>query len=435
MREGDDEWPDRSIFTSLGHNGVVADEPEAGEPRDLDDEPGPAEGDGGGGEPAGESAAPLEHPGFPPERTAVQEAQEPGLPRISDVPGLEEPWSPQSEICDLPLTTFTREAWESELLEIREQRDLIDRIDRLTEGIDALRWLPSHRDTIRDLRSLDLGDLDGRLRTIGTVLKELLPAAHVIERPWSSAEERITLLEAALAVITKRGAPEVIVLPAPDGRIDGRMPKSPVGAVTVEDSRAVMYGADATLIVVHDCEIKRPVIEIASLIDYVDEERRWTFWSFAPPPARPATAQGTDGMKVEITGCHGVSIGDGNVQRTVIRHRLTGCPVDMAYLLAQQEIRDALAICRDTSLSAPDTEAARQQLRHVVTALVRDLTDIDALLPPSMIAAHAASAARRPAVRGGPASLRVIHGAGVAVGWRPRVRSETRTRVGHFHVR
>jgi hypothetical protein len=194
-----------------------------------------------------------------------------------------------------------------------------------------------------------------------------------------------------------------------------------------------MFGADATLTVVHQCEVTQPVIEIATLIDHEQGGPSWSWWGFTPS-LRPVETRAAPGVRTRITSCSGVSIGTGNVQHTIIRHRMTSCPVDLAVLLGNDDIRTALVRCRDDSLDPAERDDAKEHLRRIVTRVV-GLTDTSALMPGGVIAARAAAAGDLPTVRGGGASLTVLHGVGVAVGWSPRVTGRTTTRVGRFHIR
>jgi hypothetical protein len=328
--------------------------------------------------------------------------------------------------------TFTSEAWRAELDHHREVTALLTRVDNLITRLAELPLVPDREGLAERLHELSSSDLGECLREIGRALERLAPATARVVLP-ADPQTWVDLLERSIAELAERGAPSIVVLPAPDGRLNGRMPSRAVSEVEIRDSKAVMFGSDATLTVVHHCEVERPVIEIAALIDHPDAGPCWGWWSFAPSSG-PMRARAADGMETRIVSCSGVSTGDGNVQETVIGHRMTSCPVDLAVLLSHDAIRAALVRCRDDTLDPVERIEAREQLRRIVTRVVA-LTDASALLPDEAIARQTSETTDRPTVRSRGASLTVMHGVGVAVGWRPTVAGHLSTKVGRFHIR
>jgi hypothetical protein len=68
------------------------------------------------------------------------------------------------------------------------------------------------------------------------------------------------------------------------------------------------------------------------------------------PSLDPVVGGAATDVRSRVMSCSGVSIGNGNVQNTVIQHRMTSCPVDRAMLLSDQAISAALVRGRDDSL-------------------------------------------------------------------------------------
>ncbi len=346
--------------------------------------------------------------------------------------GIDRPLPTFEELRWVAEATFTPDAWTAQLDHHREVATLMARVDKLIERLAELPLVADREALVRRLQGLSRSDTGECLRLIGRALEELAPARARVVLP-AGPEDRVDLLERSIEELAEREAPSIVVLPAPDSRLPGRVPGRAVSDVEIRNSRAVMFGSDATLTVVHHCEVARPVIEIAALTDHPDAGPSWGWWSVTPSLG-PMRAGADDGVRTRIVSCSGVSIGDNNVQETVIEHRMTSCPVDMAMLLSDDDIRAALVRCRDDALGPVERIEAREQLRRIVTRVVA-LTDTSALIPDEAIARQASAANDRPTVRSRGAALTVMHGVGVAVGSRPTVAGHLSTKVGRFHIR
>ncbi|XVU29666.1 hypothetical protein ACQPZJ_22070 [Actinoplanes sp. CA-054009] len=363
------------------------------------------------------------------------EDEPPDLEAARDIPAevFERLWpDPFRELRQEAELSFTAESWERELDRQRETEQQLERVRVLIGKVVALPFVQERKELARELDRLRGSDLPRCLKLIGDTLEGLAPPEAKVLVARDPAEW-IQHLERAVGEFEKLGAPTIVVLPAPDGRIEGRMPRREVTDVEVLKSRGVMFGADATLDVVHRCRVEKPVIEIASLIDSAGDGPSWELWRCEP---RPGSAEGraAGGVSPRIVDCRAVSIGDGNTQRNVFEHRMSDCPVNVGVLLADADIREALEMCRDVTLSDGVRAQAREQLRRIVRRKV-ELTDTSALIPEETIARNAAEAAARPDVRSRGAGLRVMHGMGVAIGWGATVSSRTETRVGRFQIR
>ncbi|MFF5078412.1 hypothetical protein ACFY36_15285 [Actinoplanes sp. NPDC000266] len=328
--------------------------------------------------------------------------------------------------------SFTAENWEREAERQREIEGQIERVGVLIDKVIALPFVQDRKELAQELKTLSGTDLRRCLEKIGDTLEALAPPRAKVVAARDPAEQ-IELLERSVREVEKLGSPTIVVMPAPDGRVEGRMPQREVTDVEVVKSRGVMFGADATLDIVHRCEVQSPVIEIAALIDSADNGASWEALCCEPPPGS-AEGRAAAGVRPRIVDCQAVSIGDNNTQRNVFEHRISDCEVNVGVLLADHDIREALEAYRNETLSDRERAQAREQLRRIVTRVV-NLTDASALIPDETLTRDASEAAARPDVRSREAGIRVMHGMGVAIGWGTTVSSRTETKIGRFQIR
>ncbi|SDT79391.1 hypothetical protein [Actinoplanes derwentensis] len=164
----------------------------------------------------------------------------------------------------------------------------------------------------------------------------------------------------------------------------GDGPRRPAANLTVRDGHAVMYVLGDTVHVVHHCAVDRPVIEVATLVDYDEAGDTEVWFHGIEPPRRPGG---------RILRSHGVSISTGNQRRDVFEHRIGPCPLALGALVALPGVRPAIHACRTgADGTRPALHAA---VRQAVAAV-----DISALIT---------NTARPP---GTGVRLTVRHGAG-----------------------
>jgi hypothetical protein len=302
------------------------------------------------------------------------------------------------------------ESSEWQLVETRLERvaGLIDRLEQVADLIKRLERLPlvlEAKELAAKLTQLGRTDVRACLRKITQVCQRL----GAPDLRWETDTDGwIALLDAAIRRLEQRGNPEVTVLRGPGGLVEGKPPPRAIKDLTVRDSRAVTYGVGNTLHVVHRCAVERPVIEVASLLDY-DEATDTDSWFHSAEPVRAA---GAEDMRTRITHSSGVSIGNGNHQRSVFTHRIPTCAVNLGVVVSIPSVRQAILDHR-VSGGTPETMTALQKaVRRAVHGV-----DVSALVPDSMVARMAAAQEKAPSLRGYGPTLTIRHGAGVAVGW------------------
>ncbi|WP_030435297.1 hypothetical protein [Actinoplanes subtropicus] len=310
---------------------------------------------------------------------------------------------------------------------LRELEVIDDRLVRVGDLADRVVRLPLVADPEKlAARLAELGRRDVRecLREI-TRTCEGLGASPVTGE--DDPDGWIARLEATITVLDRRGAPQISVVPGPDGEVEGRRPRRPVTDLTVRDSRAIMYGTGNTLHIVHDCAVEQPVIEVASLLDY-DAAGDTEAWFHSVEPVRSAA---TEDLRTTITRSSGISIGTGNHQQSVFVHRIGSCPVNLGRLIAVPQVRQAIVACRETAGDPAEAMAAL----HQAVEQAAGAADVSALVPDCMVARLAAAGEDAPRMSGRGPRLTIRHGAGVAVGWDTTVTGETRVRIGKPQVR
>ncbi|MEV4351291.1 hypothetical protein AB0J83_43095 [Actinoplanes sp. NPDC049596] len=310
-----------------------------------------------------------------------------------------------------PLAQLGSSEWQ--LVEARLERvaDLIDRLERLP-------LVPEANELAERLTRLGRTDVRACLREITQVCQSL----GAPELRWETDTDGwIALLDVAVRRLEQRGNPEVTVLRGPGGVAEGSAPPRAIKDLTVRDSRAVTYGVGNTLHVVHRCAVERPVIEVATLLDY-DEATDTDSWFHSAEPVR---ATGAEDMRTRITHSSGVSIGHGNHQRSVFTHRIPTCAVNLGVVVSMPAVRQALLDHR-LSGGTPETMAA---LLKAVRRAVHGV-DVSALVPDGMVARLAAAQEKAPSLRGHGPTLTIRHGAGVAVGWDTQVIYDEQYHVG-----
>jgi hypothetical protein len=308
----------------------------------------------------------------------------------------------------------------------RREWELIEaRFAGVTDLIDRLGNLPlvaEPQALTAKLTELSRTDLRACLRQISRTCQGL----GAPDLRWEDDTDGwIELLDATVRRLERRGAPEISVLPGPAGDLEGRPRLRPIENLTVRDSRAIMYGIGNTLHVVHHCAVERPVIEVASLLDY-DGATDTEAWFHRLEPVRAA---GAEDMQTRITRSSGVSIGVGGHQRSVFTHRIGSCAVNLGVVVAVPPVREAI-LDHHLSGGTPETMAT---LRKVVRQAV-DGIDVSALVPDSIVTRLAGAQQQAPSLRGRGPTLTIRHGAGIAVGWDTTTTSETRIDVGRPKV-
>jgi hypothetical protein len=268
-----------------------------------------------------------------------------------------------------------------------------------------------------------LTDLAGS--DIGKCLREMTRLCTDLGAPsvaWEGDPDGwIDLLDRTIDVLERRGAPEIQVLPGPDGSLDGPAPRRAVRDLTVRDSRAITYGVGNSLHIVHDCPAE-PVIEVAELLDY-DPATDTEAWFHSVQPLRTGA---TSDLRTRINRSSGISVGTGNSQASVFVHRIGECAVNLGAVIAVPRVREAiLAYHRAGEQTTEAMATVRRAVRRSVSAI-----DVDALVPDSLVARAAADGQAAPRLRGRGPALTIRHGAGVAVGWNTDITSELRKRVG-----
>jgi hypothetical protein len=325
---------------------------------------------------------------------------------------------------ELDLSAFVPPEIPAEV-ERREWGFIESRLATVADLIDRLTHLPLVAEPEKlaaELTVLGRTDIRDCLRRISQACRDL----GAPDLRWEDDTDGwISLLDVTIQRLEQRGTPEVQILPGPAGDLEGSPPTRPIDSLTVRDSRAITYGIGNTLHVVHHCAVERPVIEVASLIDY-DEATDTEAWCHSLEPVRAA---GTEDMRTRITRSAGVSIGVGNHQNSVFTHRIGPCAVNLGVVVASPRVRQAIIACR---LSG-GTPEAMTTLRKAVRGAV-DGIDVSALVPDSMVTRLAAAQAQAPSLRGRGPTLTIRHGAGISVGWNTTMTSVTRIDVGKPRV-
>ncbi|MBU2664541.1 hypothetical protein KOI35_13645 [Actinoplanes bogorensis] len=293
---------------------------------------------------------------------------------------------------------------------------LIERVRELPLVENPDRVFEKQTELLRTDVDACLGDIAGVCRDLGA--RDL--------REDDDASRFIARLDRAIGELERRGAPEISVLPAPDGSVDGRPGRRPVEELTVRRSRGVTYGVGNTVHVVHDCAVERPVVEIAELLRYNPSTNEET-WN---QPLDPVRAAGAEDMRTTITHSSGVVVGVGNHQRNVFQHRIGSCSVTLGPLASAPRVQHAIHLCHESGGTPETMRALRRAVRQAV-----DATDVSALVPDRLVAGLAAAQQDTPELRGRGPALTIRHGAGVCVGWDSVITSETRTRVGKPRVK
>ncbi len=311
-----------------------------------------------------------------------------------------------------------------------------------TGQLTAVRERP---DLVDELSTLHGEDLWTCVQVVGVVLRdalgpaatdEVVPLDDTVNADPELLERALRSLETIVERCALQAEQEVVVAPGADGTIVAELGPEQVSMVDVRDSVGVVRGDDSDVIVIHVCDVDRPVVEIAELLEMSPNGSTFSWFSSAIDPGH-VTASTTfvssnalsAAFWANIWNSNGVAVGDNITMQITRHHRVEGCRVNLRELLRDDEVRDDLAACRGDS---DEAEAARERLPETVAQAI-GRADMSNLVPVSDVARRA-SAGRRPAVRQRGPRLIVTHGAGVAVGRNPGVSAETRTEVGQVRV-